>query len=236
MNGAVVEIVVVLGLIAVMLVIAGFRAARRHVGGVGGGAARASTGTSGSGARSPIDRFAVGEPWRHLLSDVQRSRTSFAALVASAAPGPLHDRLLDIGTRLDGAVQECWRIAQHGHRLDRVASDMHIEVTRAELAALTGTSTDATSDARAASMRTRIESYERISSASREAEAKLRLLDARLQESAARGGELALQAGATDELDSLDGEVTAVTDELEALRQALEETGGASGLAAGGAG
>jgi hypothetical protein len=113
---------------------------------------------------------------------------------------------------------------------------MRIEVVRGELARLEAGAHDDTVDARIASMRIRIESYERITRASRDAESRLRLLDARLQESAARGGELALNAGGNGELDRLTDEVTSVTDELEALRQALDETGGTPGLAAGSAG
>ncbi len=186
------------------------------------------------GSPSPLtlDPFAVGEPWRQLVSSAQRSQRRYRQVVDTAAAGPTRDRLGEIAGRLDQAVVECFHVARRGYRLDQTASDMRIEVTRDDLARLEAAgSLELTAAQTQDSLRTRIATYERIIAGSRNAEAKLRLLDARLQETAARGAELALGSSAED-IDGLGLEVTSVTGELEALRQAVEEVDGRPGSTA----
>jgi hypothetical protein len=171
-----------------------------------------------------IDPFTVGEPWRHLVRSALRSQARYDALVAGARPGPARDRLTGIGDRVDEAVQECWRIAQRGNELRRTLSGIDVGASRAQLATLD--TADASSPDRRASLQSRIETYERIAATTAGTEQQLRLLVARLEETAARGAELSLITGDEPALAALGSEVSGVVDELEALRLAFEETNG----------
>ena len=71
-----------------------------------------------------------------------------------------------------------------------------------------------------------VASIQRLANVAEDASNKLRLLDARLDEIIARAVELSV-TGAT-EVGGLDAEVESVVHELEALRQAMEDTRGAS--------
>jgi len=180
----------------------------------------------GGHARTTIDPFTLGEPWRQLVAGALKSQTRYRELVATAPQGAVREQLLAIGGRMDDAVDECWAIAQQGNRIDRTASQMRIEVTRKQLADLEADPAAAERDQeRVASLQARVDSHARLVQAARDGEEHLRLLEARLQESAARGAELAVAgASATAPVAALESEVGSVTNELEALRAALEET------------
>jgi hypothetical protein len=198
---------VVVAAVAIVSLLAVLRAAKR-----------------GGHARSTIDPFTLGEPWRQLVAGALRSQTRYRELVASSADGAVHEQLLAVGGRIDDAVQECWGIAQQGNRIDRTASQMRIEVTRKQLADLQADPAAAERDLeRVASLQSRIDAHTRLVQAARDGEEHLRLLEARLQESAARGAELAV-SGSSAPVAALESEVGSVTNELEALRAALEET------------
>ena len=62
-----------------------------------------------------------------------------------------------------------------------------------------------------------------MAASSADAERQLRLLVARLEETATRGSELALTSGADAGLAALGTDVTHVVEELEALRLAFDE-------------
>ncbi len=174
--------------------------------------------------RPAIDPFTVGEPWRQLVASALRSQARYRSLVAGSPPGAVREQLLAVGGRIDDAVEECWAIAQQGNRIDRTASQMRIEVTRSQLADLQAKPGPAEGDReRMASLQARLDSHDRLVRAAREGEEHLRILEARLQESAARGAELAV-AGSVAPVAALESEVGSVTNELEALRAALEET------------
>ena len=64
-----------------------------------------------------------------------------------------------------------------------------------------------------------------------DADGRLRLLNARLDEAAARTIELSVQAHDVTELGGLGDDVDEMVDEMEALRQAIEETGGGTAAA-----
>ena len=176
------------------------------------------------GGGPAIDPFTLGEPWRQLVSGALKSQTRYRELVAGAPEGAVRSQLLAVGGRIDDAVEECWAIAQQGNRIDRTASQMRIEVTRSQLAALeTDEPLDDADQERAAALQARIDAHARLVRAARDGENHLRVLEARLQESAARGAELAVTSSVAP-VAALESEVGSVTNELEALRAALEET------------
>jgi hypothetical protein len=172
----------------------------------------------GSGPnRSAIDPFTVGEPWRQLVRGALRSQARYRELVATAPEGAVRQQLLAVGGRIDDAVDECWAIAQQGSGLDRTASQMRIETTKAEL------ERGVDDPERADALQARIDAHARLVAVARDGETRLRRLEARLQESAARGAELAA-ASSVAPVAALESEVGSVTLELESLRAALEET------------
>jgi hypothetical protein len=170
-----------------------------------------------------IDPFGVGEPWRRLLQGALRSQSRYRELLSATAPGPTRDRLAEIGAEVDAAVSECWRIARRGDDLGQALDGMAVARARQELAAIGADETDPAVTGQAEALRSRIASYDRVAASSADAERQLRLLVARLEETATRGTELSLGAGADPTLAALGSDVTHVVEELEALRLAFDE-------------
>jgi hypothetical protein len=169
-----------------------------------------------------IDPFRVGEPWRRLVQGAIRAQTRYRQTLDATRPGPMRDRLAEIGTRLDAAVSECWRIARRGHELRHALNAMDIARSREQLAAIPVDTDDPAVLQRASALRSRVGTYDRIAATTADTEQQLRLLVARLEETSARGAELSLTAGATG-VDALGTEVSGVVDELESLRLAFDE-------------
>lgn len=80
-------------------------------------------------------------------------------------------------------------------------------------------------------LQAQLATVERLERVIRDADDRLRLLNARLDEAAARTIELAVQASDVSDLGGLGEDVDQMVDEMEALRQAIEETGGGSSSA-----
>jgi DNA anti-recombination protein RmuC len=78
---------------------------------------------------------------------------------------------------------------------------------------------------RVESLQSQIATARRLQEVTRDTAEQLRLLDARLDEAVARAVELSL-SGDSGKLTGLDSDVDDLVAEMEALRQALEETGG----------
>jgi type IV secretory pathway TrbD component len=53
-----------------------------------------------------IDPGALAEPWRSFVREAQDAARRYRRAVAATAPGPLRERLADIGTRIDTGVVE----------------------------------------------------------------------------------------------------------------------------------
>ena len=81
------------------------------------------------------------------------------------------------------------------------------------------------------SLRAQLATVERLERVIGDADSRLRLLNARLDEAAARTIELSVQAEDVAELGGLGDDVDQMVDEMEALRQAIEETGGGTAVA-----
>ena len=177
-----------------------------------------------------IDPYALDDPWRSLVLDARKARRRFDTVVGQARPGPLRDRLHGLGARLDQAVTECWRIARQGHalrkgleHLDVPATEAELRQVRDDLSRVGGTAQTALERAEKA-LESQLSSYRRIADVSEEARTRLRLLNAQLDEAVARALELALRADDVNDLSPLSADVELLVGELEALRQAVEET------------
>jgi hypothetical protein len=187
-------------------------------------------------ADARIDPFTLTDPWRRYVTDALQARARFAEAVGSAREGPMRDRLREIQSRVDTGLQEVWRIARRGDALVEARRKVDPDAIRREIA-----STEANADqpwASTSTMQQTLESLqaqlatvERLERVIGDADGRLRLLNARLDEAAARTIELSVQAHDVTELGGLGDDVDEMVDEMEALRQAIEETGGGTAAA-----
>ena len=175
-----------------------------------------------------IEPRVLGEPWRGFVREALDAQSRYAKVVATTATGPLRERMEKIGERIGDGVRECWRIARRGQALEGGLRQLDVAAAQRELAQVVQErqrATDPRLDATSQALEAQIASYQRLASITRETRDRLRLLDARLDEAVARAVELSL-AGDDVRLGGLGTDVDTLVGEMEALRQALEETGG----------
>lgn len=173
-------------------------------------------------ARS-IDPFAVNEPWRRFVQDALKAQNHFADAVAGARAGPLRERLQEIGRALDTGVQKAWDTAKQGQTLRDARR--RIDTNQVEQRLRSFRSSDDPNAAKAiGSLEAQLASAQRLDVITADAESKLRLLQAQLDEAVARAAELSVRAGDVGELAGIEDDITNVSDQMEALRLALEET------------
>jgi hypothetical protein len=174
--------------------------------------------------RPQFDPFTVGDPWRRFAQDAQRSATKLHTTVNSTPDGPLKERMTMIVIRLDDGLHETWTIARRGDQIDDTVRRLDPPALRAKLAALESRSAAESSDdldAAIESVRSQIESTERLKAESAKTADRLRLTQTRLDELVSRAAEVSIGAGDTD---AYEHDVDDLVIELEALRQAVEET------------
>lgn len=208
--------------------------------GAAGWAARVAFAVPRKPADERVDPFRVNEPWRRFVMDAQQAQRKFDGVVARARSGPIRERLEAIGRRIGDGVEEAWRIAQQGNTLDEALRSLDEREIHAELVEVHEEQRRARGNeaAKASLARTRAAIESQLASAQRlrlvaeDAHNRLRLLNAQLDEAVARSLEISLQAGDVNQLGPLTEDVEGVVGELEALRQALEETSGTAGTSA----
>lgn len=186
-----------------------------------------------------VDPFALKEPWRQFVQDAQQARNRFQAAARSTRPGPLQDRLKEIGERVETGVEEVWAVARQGHAFERALGHLDVRQTQAQLRQVeqnldqpwaSGTNLERTAQA----LRSQLASAERMYATVHRAGETLQLLNAQLDEAVARAIELSVTANDVSDLEALGTDVDSVVQEMEALRQAIEETEGPGrGLATG---
>lgn len=181
------------------------------------------------GPRSPeVDPVALSEPWRHHVLDAQDALKRFERTAAAMDAGPLRDTLSELGARLHDGVDDCWRIAERGHEITTAMRSLDTQRAEAELAALRATHGSRPASPAIGSMMHSLEaqlaSAARMASVARDADDRLRLLNARLDELCATAVEVSVGATGTQ---WLSGEVDQVVAQLDALRLAVEEVNAA---------
>ena len=109
----------------------------------------------------------------------------------------MRDRLIEIGERIDEGVGECWRVARRGDalvdaigNLDPMAARRDLEAAKKAAKASPGDAQEETVKA----LEAQVASADRLTDVARDAQDKLRLLDARLDEAVARAVELSITA------------------------------------------
>jgi hypothetical protein len=175
-------------------------------------------------AEPAIDPFAVGEPWRQFVQGAQRAGQRLHTTVAAADDGPLKERMSTIVGRLDDGLTETWAIARRGHQIDETIRRLDPTALRSKQTSLeerlaAGSSEDV--ESALASVRNQLDSTERLKAESVKTADRLRLTQTRLDELVTRAAEVAIGAGDTD---AYEHDVDDLVIELEALRQAVEET------------
>lgn len=180
-----------------------------------------------SEARERVSPRSLGEPWRTLLADVQAARNRFADALDGVRPGPLRDRLEDLGARLEVAIAEAGRIARAGDLLSRGRGRIDVDAVRRDLADTERLPRDDRTQQIVRSLRSQLEAAERLDRTIADTHGRLRLLDARIDETVTRTVELSVTQVEGGDLGGLDREVDAIVGEMESLRQAVEETGAA---------
>jgi hypothetical protein len=178
----------------------------------------------------------VEEPWRQFVEEAVAAQGRFDRTVARMMPGPLQDRLRDVGTRLSDGVHECWRIACQGNELQSAYRQLDVQSVEAELKQLEAEKRTskgdpdhaASIDRAVTAVRSQLSSARRIGDVASDARDRLRVLNAQLDEAVARAVELSVHADSVGDVAPLGDDVDSIVGELEALRQGLEETGGAA--------
>lgn len=188
-----------------------------------------------------IDPFTLSEPWRYYVRDALEAHVRFREAVRGARAGPTQERLREIDDRVDTGVREVWRIARRGHDLTDARRRLDPQAISAAMAAAQAAADHAgeqggTYERTVESLRAQQATVERLEQVIRDADGRLRLLNARLDEAAARTIELAVQAHDVADLSGLGDDVDEMVDEMEALRQAIEETSGGGATSATGLG
>lgn len=180
---------------------------------------------------SRIDPFAIGEPWRRYVQSAQQAKMRFDRAVQATDDSTLRLRLAEVGGRVNDALLECWTIAQKAQQLDAAVRDLDIAGISHDLDRIKDEARVNTDPTRATVLESTLRSVEaqlasanRMSSSVTLTEDRLRQLDAQLDELVARGVELSTSAASAADFGSLSVDVDHVVTEMEALRQAMEET------------
>lgn len=176
-----------------------------------------------------VDPRRLSEPWRGLLQAVVDARRRFDEAVDGVRPGPLRDRLGELGDRLDVAVAEAARVAGAGNTLQQGRGRIDTRAIQAELDTARHYGDAGGNSQVVAALEAQLASAARLDSTMQSTWDRLRLLDARIDEAVTRTVELSVTQADTSELGGLDTEVDSIVGEMEALRQAIEETSATPG-------
>ncbi len=99
-----------------------------------------------------MDAFTLSEPWRRYVSSAQKSRGRFQQTIRAAQPGPLRDRLEEIGRNLEVGLADCWAIAREGDQIDSTIARLRPTETATTLQRLRTEQQESPSDTRAATI------------------------------------------------------------------------------------
>jgi hypothetical protein len=202
-----------------------------------------------------IDLAGLSQPWRAYVKDAMEAQRRYARAVSVTEPGPLHDRLKEIGARLDAGVRECYRIGRRGAALDSGLAGLQTGVAWSDLMhgldafrvpanlrervqqgasirdhpalgeELRQVGVDKQGLDKLEALQAQVLSAQRLSAVAQDARSRLELLNARLDEAVARAVELSLRAEDATALQGLGGDVDDLVGEMESLRTALDEAG-----------
>jgi hypothetical protein len=197
--------------------------------GLGAFAARVLAAVPRAPRRPGVDLRQLTDPWRSIMSEILDAARRFDRAVAGIRPGPLRDRIAELGDRLGTAVDEAWKTAQAGQALTDARAQIDGGRIVAELAATRNALPTERSAQTIAAIEAQLAAAERMDRTIADAYDRLRLLDARIDETVTRTVELSVTQTDADSLEGLGNEVDSIVGDMEALRQAVEETRAAGG-------
>ena len=196
--------------------------------GIGAFAARVLAAVPRPAKRPGINPRALEDPWRKVMQEILDAQRRFEVALGGVRPGPLHDRLALIGERLETAVDEAWRIASAGQALSTGRRQIDGGRIVAELHAAQHAPRTERSDRTIAAFQAQLAAAERLDRTINDTYDQLRLLDARIDETVTRTVELSVTQTDAEAIGGLGAEVESIVGDIEALRQAVEETHHAS--------
>src|SRR3954469_2982676 len=82
---------------------------------------------------SRVNPRGLAEPWRGFVQDAVEAQSRFDRTVGRMRPGPLQDRLRQVGTRIADGVQECWGVACQGNELQGAYEQLDVASVQQEL-------------------------------------------------------------------------------------------------------
>jgi hypothetical protein len=176
-----------------------------------------------------VDPMDLQDPWRQFVRDALDARRRFDGAVHDAPAGPLRDRLAEIAARIDDGIDDCWRVARQGNALSKARKRLDVRDAERELKEIVAGASDPPAENTplqhtVEALQAQLASAQRMDRTIGETKDQLRLIDARLDEAAARAIELSVNAGDVAELSTLSDDVDGLVGDLEALRQGMEET------------
>ncbi len=180
-----------------------------------------------------VDPRVLGPRWSGAVGRALGARRYVAELIERAPPGPVADRLHQIGSRVDAGVLAAWHTAQRADQLTLTLGGIDVGRATAEhkqakrelqRATELGQVTPAMEE-RAEALAERHASVQRMLNSLDDADERLGVIDARLDAAVLRVAEISMRPDATAEVAALESELDAVVDELGALRAGLDEVG-----------
>jgi len=181
------------------------------------------------GGAAHIDPMSISDPWRRFVRDALDAQRRYRKAVSTAKEGPLRARLVEIGERIDAGVDECWRVACRGDELVDAIGNLDVIGARKDLAEAKQEARDTRSETHSStveSLQAQVDAADRMIGVAEDAQDRIRLLNARLDEAVARAVELSIKAEDVGELGRLGGQVEDVVSEMESLRVSLDEVSG----------
>ncbi len=165
-------------------------------------------------------------PWQGFVRDALQAQRQFSTARGRVRSGPLRERLDTIDERLRAGVQECWQVAQAGDQLADARSQIDVpDIGRQRqaidpgAAAVAGSAAAGTIEA----LDAQLAAAGRMDRIITDTGDRMRLLNARLDEAGTRAIELSVRGDGVEELRGLGDTVDTVVDDLESLRQGLDE-------------
>ncbi len=165
-------------------------------------------------------------PWQGFMRDALQAQRQFSNARARARSGPLRERLDTIDERLLAGVQECWQVAQAGNDLSEARNQIDVpDIARQRqaidprAASVAGSTAAGTVEA----LDAQLAAAARMDGVITDTADRLRLLNARLDEAVTRAIELSVRGDGVEELKGLGDTVDTVVEDLESLRQGLDE-------------